>query len=389
MPLRRGPGESVRNPALASCLVGVALLLPLAARAADSALVPELPAIAQLTPGNGAPLLVQVLAAPHGDPPPAAITGGALDEHFGPFEARGSHLRTAPLWLRLPPLAGAGTAADAATPVLVARTGMDQTVTVVPQFGGAQDTVFMLPPGLPAMSLSTLLVRFVLTDRLYPLYGTLFSLQALYLAHFSGQGFHWPVLSWARPLSSYAWNVPVAISAAGAALFVRADDADGLLYYGLAPSMVAAAVFVALGTSDRLRAQSAALTAAEQRAQTDPLTGVLNRRSLIERLDAACMRARSRGLPVSVLFIEFIVILYGADAAAAHPIAERVCRRVSELRIEGCAAPVHLTCSIGVAASDTLGVWGQHLIAHADTAQYAAKRSGRNQVHLAVALAAV
>ena len=518
-------------------------LLPNAPRAADGALVPDLPPIAQLTPGSGAPLTVQVLAAAGGDPSAAAVSGGALDAQFGPFEARGSHLRTAPLWFRLPPLPGTGPAGDAPIPVLVARAGMDQTVTVfahgnggpvtlqpvtvVPQFGGAQDTVFVLPPGLApgqplyarvartgrattdvhfmtatltrtleaaaaharmialafgalmAMSLSTLLVRFVLTDRLYPLYGTLFSLQALYLAYFSGQGFHWPVLSWARPLSSYAWNVPVAIAAAAAALFVRefanlrlfsprvyrafgtlalafvvlaaanvlrvipgfsplvaaagnlmflgsavftlvvsylawrsgnraagwfliawallctfqiltalrllyarADDAGGLLYYGLAPSMVAAAVLIALGTSDRLRAQSAALTAAEQRAQTDPLTGVLNRRSLIERLDAACMRAKSRGLPISVLFIdldhfkqindtyghaagdaclaaiippiqaelrqsdvigryggeEFIVILYGADAAAAHPIAERICRRVSELRIEGFGA---------------------------------------------------
>jgi PleD family two-component response regulator len=41
-----------------------------------------------------------------------------------------------------------------------------------------------------------------------------------------------------------------------------------------------------------------------------------------------------------------------------------------------------------VAASDRLGVWGQHLIAQADTAQYAAKRSGRNQVQLAGSLAA-
>ncbi|HXI68238.1 MAG TPA: diguanylate cyclase, partial [Steroidobacteraceae bacterium] len=449
--------------------------------------------------------------------------------------------------------------------------------TVVPQFGGAQDTVFVLPPGLEAgqplyarvtrhghattdlhfttstldrtlqaaathqrvialafgalmaMALSTLLVRFVLTDRLYPLYGTLFSLQALYLAYFSGQGFHWPLLSIARPISSYAWNVPVAISAAAASLFVRefanlrlfspkvyqafgwlaaafvalalanvlrvvpgvppfiaaignlmflgsalftlivsylawrsgnraagwfliawallctfqiltalrllyarADDAQGLLYYGLAPSMVAAAVLIALGTSDRVRAQSLALTDAERRAQTDPLTGVLNRRSLIERLDAACMRAKARGLPISVLFIdldhfkqindsrghaagdaclsgiiapiqaelrhsdvigryggeEFVVILNGADASAAHPIAERICRRVSEVSIEGFGTPINLTCSIGVASSDTLGVWGQHLIAHADHAQYAAKRSGRNRVQLAAAFAA-
>jgi diguanylate cyclase (GGDEF)-like protein len=534
---------------------------------------------------------VRVLDASFGDPAPAAVTGGSLDRHFAAFDARGSHLMTAPLWFRLPSLVAAPAAPSGVIPVLLVRAGIDQSVAVfarhedgsvplspamvVPQFGGAQDTVFALPPGLDstvplyarvarlggattdvhfttstldqtlaragaharmialafgalmAMALSTLLVRFVLTDRLYPLYGTLFSLQALYLAYFSGQGFHWPILSYARPLSSYAWNVPVAISGAAAALFVRefanlrlfspqvyrafgwlavafvvlalsnvlrvvpglspliaavgnlmflasavftlsvsylawragnraagwfliawallctcqiltalrllysrADDAAGLLYYGLAPSMVAAAVLIALGTSDRVRAQTLALTDAERRAQTDPLTGVLNRRSLIERLDAACMRARARGLPISVLFIdldhfkqvndshghaagdaclhaiiapiqaelrqsdvigryggeEFVVILSGADATAARPIAERICRRVAEVRVEG-FGQIPLTCSIGVAASDTLGVWGQHLIAHADTAQYAAKRSGRNRVQLAAALA--
>jgi diguanylate cyclase (GGDEF)-like protein len=37
------------------------------------------------------------------------------------------------------------------------------------------------------------------------------------------------------------------------------------------------------------------LSSAEQRAQTDALTGVLNRRSIVRRLDAACSRARARG----------------------------------------------------------------------------------------------
>jgi diguanylate cyclase (GGDEF)-like protein len=231
-----------------------------------------------------------------------------------------------------------------------------------------------------------------------------------------------------------AWSLLCAFQIATAVylLYGRADDAQGLLYYGLAPSMVAAAVLIALGTSDRVRQQTLALTEAERRAQTDPLTGVLNRRSLIERLDAACMRAKARGLPISVLFIdldhfkqindsyghaagdtclaaiiapihaelrqsdvigryggeEFVVILSGADAASAHPIAERICRRVAEVRVDGFGPSIHLTCSIGVAASDTLGVWGQHLIAKADAAQYAAKRSGRNQVQLAAALAA-
>ena len=582
----------MRKAALTSWMAGLAACLPLAA-GAEPTLVPELPSIAHLTPANGAPVEVRVLEASVGDPPAAEVTGGALDGHFAPFVAHGSHRLTAPLWFRLPPFGYSSEGGGARIPVLLARAGMDQSVqvfarqagkslslspgTVVPQFGGAQDTVFVLPPGLDAgqplyarvvrqgrattdvhfttstldrtlevaaahqrtialafgalmaMALSTLLVRFVLTDRLYPLYGTFFSLQALYLAYFSGQGFHWPVLSLARPLSSYAWNVPVALSGATGALFVRefanlrlyspkvyrafgwlaaafvalavanvlrvvpglspliaavgnlmflgsalftlivsylawrsgnrgagwfliawgllftfqiltalrllyarADDAQGLLYYGLAPSMVAAAVLIALGTSDRLRAQSLALTDAERRAQTDPLTGVLNRRSLIERLDSACMRAKARGAPISVLFIdldhfkqindthghaagdaclsgiiapiqaelrhsdvigryggeEFVVILGGADAAAAHPIAERICRRVSQVQIEGFGPAINPTCSIGVASSDTLGVWGQHLIAHADTAQYAAKRSGRNQVQRAAALAA-
>lgn len=539
----------------------------------------------------GSPLEAQRLDPKLGDPGATQVAGGSLDRYFTRFMPRGSHFQTQPLWLRLPPVSPAAPGA-AVIPVLVARAGIDQSLsvfarrsgqplaltptTVLPQFGGAQDSVYALPAGLDpdtpfyvritrsgpaatdlrfsastldhaleraaahtrmiaiafgalmAMALSTLLVRFVLTDRLYPLYGSLFGLQALYLAYFSGQGFHWPVLSWARPLSSYAWNVPVAISAAAAALFVRefanlrlfsprvyrffgwmalaflglavanvlrvfgfaqlvaavgnlmflgsalltlvvsflawrngnraagwfliawallstfqivtavrllygqADSAERLLYYGLAPSMVAAAVLIALGTSDRMRAQTAALTDAELRAQTDPLTGVLNRRSLIERLDAACMRAKARGQPIAVLFIdldhfkqindtcghaagdaclsgiippihaelrqsdvigryggeEFVVILSGADSTSAHPIAERICKRVSEVRIEGFGEPIAITCSIGVAASDTLGVWGQHLIAHADTAQYVAKRSGRNQVQLATSLAA-
>lgn len=84
---------------------------------------------------------------------------------------------------------------------------------------------------------------------------------------------------------------------------------------------------------------------------------------------------------------EFVVVLTGADAAAAAPIAERICERVSGVPISGFGAPIRLTCSIGVASTDTLGVWGQHLIAHADTAVYAAKRCGRNQVQVAASFA--
>jgi diguanylate cyclase (GGDEF)-like protein len=559
------------------------MALPLSAATAD-------PHQALARPAAGAlPLGTQILDAAVTSPDPEGLGQGALEGRFGPFRSAGSHLLTGTQWFRLdPPPAG-----QAGTPVLVARSGMEQALevygrqgghsvplditSVIPKFGGAEDKVFALPSGLDpgkplyakvtrvgravtdlqfststlaqvlegaaaharvisfafgalmAMAISALLIRLVLPDQIYPLYGVLFLLQAIYLAYFSGQGFGWPLLSFARPFANYAYNVPVAVSAAVAALFVRefanlklfspkvydafgwlaaafiglalsnvlrefglgrliaavgnlmflgsaivtivvaflawrrggnraagwfliawsllctfqiltalrllytrADSAEGILYYGLAPSMVAAAVLIALGVSDHVRQQSLALTDAERRAQTDPLTGVLNRRSLIERLDAACLRARARNLPISVLFLdldhfklindtfshaagdaclagiippiqaelrqsdvigryggeEFVVILYGADAVAAHPIAERICRRVAEIRVEGFGGPIQLTCSIGVAASDRLGVWGQHLIAHADTAQYAAKRCGRNQVQLAGSLAA-
>jgi diguanylate cyclase (GGDEF)-like protein len=222
------------------------------------------------------------------------------------------------------------------------------------------------------------------------------------------------------------------IATASSLLFAGGDGADVLLYFGLPLSMVAAAVFVALGVADRLRAQRDALKDAERRAQTDPLTGVLNRRSLIERLDIACLRAQARGLPIALLFIdldhfkeindtrghqagdaclqaiipsieaelrqsdvvgryggeEFIVILSSADTAAAHPIAERIVARVAGLSVQGFGQPIKVTCSIGVAASDTLGVWGEQLIARADAAVYAAKMSGRNRVEVALPLAA-
>jgi diguanylate cyclase (GGDEF)-like protein len=381
---------------------------------------------------------------------------------------------------------------------------------------------------LMAMAFSSLLIWLVLSDRLLLLYATLFSLQALYVAYLSGQGFDWPLLELGAPVMGYTWNVTAALSGAAACLFVREiaelrlyspkvyaifgwmavtfvvlafanlaqhiglggvvaaignlvflgsavftlvvaflawqrnnraagwfliawgllegftiatairllltdpEGAEGLLYYGLPLSMVAAAVLIALGVADRLRDQRLALSDAEKRAQTDPLTGVLNRRSLVERLEAACLRARARGLPIALLFIdldhfkeindtrghqagdaclraiidpihaelrqsdvigryggeEFVVILSSADIAAAGPIAERIRHRVADVRVEGYGPPIRVTCSIGVATSDTLGVWGEHLIARADEAVYDAKRSGRNRVQIAGVLPA-
>ena len=80
---------------------------------------------------------------------------------------------------------------------------------------------------------------------------------------------------------------------------------------------------------------------------------------------------------------EFVVILSSADAAASLPIAQRILERVAEVQVDGFGLPIRLTCSIGIASSDTLGVWGDVLVARADAAVYAAKRAGRNQFFVA------
>lgn len=535
-----------------------------------------------------APFEILALSASLPEPTASAVTSGSLDQHFGPFSYRDARARSAPFWLRLRWRGDALGASG--IPALTARGGRhlrfqvfathQGTVSELPQasevpgYRGVHDLVFAVPQGvtasdsiyvrvtavgsgaealafsldalsetlargseeasmiagasgaLLAMSLAALLIWFVLPDKLFILYATLFSMQALYIAFLAGQGFNWPVFSYALPLGSHSWNVPAALSGAASCLFVRiiadlrrysprvyriygwlalaflllafanvakalgvggwvssvgnllfigtavftlivtfrawrlgnraagwfllawglletftvataaslliTDTEPALLYFGLPLSMVAAAILVALGTADRLREQRRALTDAERRAQTDSLTGVLNRRSFVERLEAACLRAQARELPISLLFIdldhfksindsfghragdaclmavigpmqaelrqsdvigryggeEFVVILSSADTAAAQAIAERILKRVADLRVEGFGAPIQLTCSIGVAASDTLGVWGEQLIASADAAVYAAKSSGRNQVQIAAPQAA-
>ncbi|MBL8266790.1 7TM-DISM domain-containing protein, partial [Steroidobacter sp.] len=74
---------------------------------------------------------------------------------------------------------------------------------------------------LLAMACTSLLIWLVLSDRLLLFYASLFSLQALYVAYLSGQGFDWPVLSLGTPLMAYTWNVTAALSGAAACLFVR------------------------------------------------------------------------------------------------------------------------------------------------------------------------
>lgn len=173
----------------------------------------------------------------------------------------------------------------------------------------------------------------------------------------------------------------------------------------------------------------------QQYAQHDHLTGLFNRRYMDERLLQEINRALQEGFPLSVCLAdidyfkyyndsqghqagddclrlvattltsarlrsnnnvsryggeEFLIILPGTSLAQAMRVAEGVRHDISALRRPHAASPTgFLTISIGVATlqSDLLPLDEKplHMIAsglihRADTALYAAKKQGRNQV---------
>jgi diguanylate cyclase (GGDEF)-like protein len=156
-------------------------------------------------------------------------------------------------------------------------------------------------------------------------------------------------------------------------------------------------------------------------ARVDPLTGLWNRRAFGERLDTESARAVRESAPLAVVAFdidhfkrvndvhghevgdrvlkwvaeilahetrgaditarvggeEFVVVLPGTGIVGAQEFAERVRRAVA-----AGGGPAELTISAGVAASVPRSV-DHGLVDAADRALYAAKRGGRNAVHVA------
>ena len=181
-----------------------------------------------------------------------------------------------------------------------------------------------------------------------------------------------------------------------------------------------------LGPLMRLLASEAAgalaladlLVSLDQRARTDELTGVANRRGWDEELPRELARARRSGAPVTVAILdldhfktyndtfghqagdrllrgaaaawsgrlrttdlltryggeEFAVVLPCCDGAAAATVADGLRR----------AVPGDVTCSIGVATWDGAET-ADALVARADAALYRAKAAGRDRVVAAAA----
>ena len=171
----------------------------------------------------------------------------------------------------------------------------------------------------------------------------------------------------------------------------------------------------------QLRAQRDAM---RQLADTDPLTGLPNRRAGLVRLEEAFAVARRRGTPLSVGFVdvdlfkrindvhghdvgdrvlitvadalvavtrnadevmrmggeEFLVLLPGLAGAAAHARLETIRRRIGELAPMLDVPGLHFTASIGLASLTAADDSPAALLRRADDAMYRAKHAGRDQV---------
>jgi diguanylate cyclase (GGDEF)-like protein len=198
------------------------------------------------------------------------------------------------------------------------------------------------------------------------------------------------------------------------------------LEYGFPASMAYAAVVITVGLADRTLQVRHERDQAHRLAEFDSLTGVLNRRAILDRLHEAWQTARGKNQSLAVLFLdldhfkrindtrghsagdaclravvgaiqeqlaasdhlgryggeEFLIVLRWVSARVVQQIAERICARAAALRVEVGGEPVALTVSIGVAVMDADTPSAETLVECADTAQYRAKALGRNRVVL-------
>ena len=176
------------------------------------------------------------------------------------------------------------------------------------------------------------------------------------------------------------------------------------------------------------RARVAAI-ALRRSAELDALTGTFNRRTIDQWLARGFAEADRDDLPVSVLFVdmdhfksindrlghacgdhclrqvaatlgstladgdllgryggeEFIAVLPGRGGAASRVAAEQMRAAVERMQVGWEGQPVRLTVSVGV-ATRLQDETAPATVDRADKALYAAKRAGRNCVHVAPAV---
>ncbi len=169
-----------------------------------------------------------------------------------------------------------------------------------------------------------------------------------------------------------------------------------------------------------------ALAASEYQASHDALTGILNRKAIIELLKKELLRADRQTAPVGVIIAdldhfkgindshghlagdvvlkevaalmmksvrpydsagryggeEFLIVCPACDAECAHGVAERLRCLLSATPLVTTEGVFNVTMSFGVASVNCEGVDADSIIRMADHALYEAKELGRNRVQL-------
>jgi diguanylate cyclase (GGDEF)-like protein len=235
---------------------------------------------------------------------------------------------------------------------------------------------------------------------------------ALWMAHFYGRAGTFFIVSWIGLVHAVA----VAAMPVGTGNVDRWIDVTGSV-------LVVAAVVRGLSARSELLVERL-----KAEARVDPLTGLLNRRGLQERMGVEVARARRersslaavaldadhfkdvndrhghevgdrviawlgatirehvRGVDIAARLggDEFAVVMVGAGEADALALAERIRAAVSGARSRerfGVPAGLPIALSAGVVAA-TAPVDGDGLLAAADAALYGAKRAGRDRLHV-------
>jgi diguanylate cyclase (GGDEF)-like protein len=165
------------------------------------------------------------------------------------------------------------------------------------------------------------------------------------------------------------------------------------------------------------------------KAQTDPLTGALNRRAFLTRGARLLHRHEVESAPLCLLFLdldrfkslndrfghsggddvlirfvalthdnirptdflfrlggeEFCCLLPYTSVAQAHRIAERVRHQLEAATVDVAGTSIKTTVSVGISSTEDFGYDLETLMRRADAAVYVAKQQGRNRVVVATA----
>ncbi|WP_198670147.1 diguanylate cyclase [Dyella sp. C9] len=210
-------------------------------------------------------------------------------------------------------------------------------------------------------------------------------------------------------------------------------DLPRWLEYGFPFTMAFSSIVVTIGLADLSLRARRERDMAHHLADHDALTGVLNRRALVRRLQAAVTDARLQKAPLGLLFLdmdhfksindryghpvgdaclravaeaigdelrpsdwlgryggeEFVVGLPGTSHDNAMAIGERIRARIETLNVHSRGSTLQTTVSLGVACLEGHADTADDLIARADAALYRAKTDGRNRIVAHAPLAAV